>query len=312
MLDPQLRDLLAFAKASGAPGLADLPVPACRAFYRELLAATDLREAADVQVDLRQIDGPGGPLPLQVYTPQQAPAGPRGLVVYLHGGGFALGDVACYDRVLRHWCEQADVVIVAVDYRLAPEHPFPAAVDDARATLAWAVAQAAALGADPARTAVVGDSAGGNLAAGLALWARDEGLPLRYQVLLYPVLAERPGGFASYERYATGYVLTRRDTEHFWQLYAGAAGAAWDWRGAPLTAPSVAGVAPALVLVGGYDVLRDEAVAYAGRLCEADVQATLVEYAGLSHGFINMAGALSAARLALEQVGAALRIALKS
>lgn len=315
MLDPQLRDLLAAGRASGAPDLGDLPPPAARAFYRELLKATDLRERADVVVRQTEIAGPGGPLPLHLYTPHSAvaaaaPAAPRGLVVYLHGGGFVVGEVAVYDPVLRQLCADADVVIAAVDYRLAPEHPFPAAVDDVRVTLRWAFDHAAALGADPARIAVVGDSAGANLAAGLALWARDEGLALRYQVLLYPVVASAPGQFPSYDRFGTGYVLSRSATEGFAQLYFGPTSVAPDWRGAPLLAASVAGVAPALVLVAGHDVLRDEGIAYADRLCEAGVQATLVEYAGLAHGFISMGGVLAAARLAIDQVAAALRRAL--
>lgn len=309
MLDPQLRELL--TRTADAPDFADLSAQDGRALYRALLTNLDLRELADVDMQVRQIDGPGGALPVRVYRPKTAATGPRGLVVYLHGGGFVVGEAASYDPLLRRLCADADAVIAAVDYRLAPEHPFPAAVDDARATLRWAFEHAAELGAEPTRVAVAGDSAGGNLSAGLALWARDEGWPLRCQVLLYPVVARRPGDFPSYDRYGTGYVLSRRAVDHFVRCYFGSAGVAPDWRGAPLIADSVAGVAPAVVLVAGHDVLRDEGIAYAERLCEAGVQATLVEYSGLAHGFISMGGVLAAARLAIGQVAVALRDGLR-
>lgn len=311
MLDPQLQQLLAFARDSGAPDLADLPPPAARDFYRQLLAATDLTDVADVQVHDLHIDAGGHPLPLRVYTPRGERNAPRGLVVYTHGGGFVVGDLDCYDRVLRRISLDSDCVIVSVDYRLAPEHPFPAAVLDAQAALRWAVAEATSLGADPARIAVVGDSAGANLAAVSALWARDAGVALAYQVLVYPVTAASGEGFASYAKYGEGYVLSQRAVDYFMAFYFGPSQHAPDWRGAPLTAPSLKGVAPALVLVAGHDVLRDEGIAYAERLCAEGVQATLVEYAGLAHGFISMGGALTAARLAVDQISAALRLALQ-
>lgn len=309
-LDPQLNTLIAQTRSAGVPDFADVPPQASRALYREILRATDL-PAVPVQVREVQIDSHGAPLSLRLYTPLAPATAPRGLVVYAHGGGFVVGDVEGYDHLLRTLCHSSDCVVVAMDYRLAPEHPFPAAVDDVCAALWWAAAHAAELGADPTRLAVAGDSAGGNLAAVAALCARDEGLALRYQVLIYPVLAAAPNEYPSYARFGQGYVLSARSAEHFTRLYFGDMGRAPDWRGAPLLAPSVAGVAPALVLVAGHDVLRDEGVAYAERLCDAGVQATLVEYHGLAHGFINMAAVLSAARLALDQVASALRQALR-
>lgn len=310
MLDPQLKALISHMQASGAPDFADLPPQVSRDVYRQILRATDL-PLVPVRVTDVQIDSEGLPLMMRVYQPAKPADGPIGMVVYAHGGGFVFGDVAGYDALMRKLCDLSGCVVVAMDYRLAPEHPFPAAVVDVCAVLRWAVAHAADFGADPARVAVAGDSAGGNLAAVLALYARDEGLPLRYQVLIYPVMAASPKQFPSYERYGEGYVLSTRSAEYFTRLYFNGADAAPDWRGAPLLASSVAGVAPALVMVAGHDALRDEGVAYADRLCEAGVQATLVEYTGLAHGFINMVSVLDAARLALEQVASALRVALR-
>jgi acetyl esterase len=316
MLDPQLRQLLAFSATQGLPDLGDLPAPAARAVYSQMIAATDLPDSpalAEVQARDLHVPGAGGhALPLRIYTPAGQAAAPRGLVLYLHGGGFVVGTLDDYDRLVRRLCLATDCVCVSVDYRLAPEHPFPAAVDDAQTALRWAFDEAPALGVDPTRIAVAGDSAGGNLAAGLAIRARDEGLPLRYQALAYPVTAQVGSPYPSYAAYGKGYVLSQRMVDSFVRQYFGPGEPAPDWRGAPLLAASLRGVAPALVMVAGHDVLHDEGVAYAQRLCEADVQATLVDYGGLAHGFLQMGGALHAARLATDHFGAALRIALQA
>jgi acetyl esterase len=309
MLDVQLQGMLAAMAASGAPDLGDLPPPAARAMYRQILAAGDL-PPADVGVANRSIEGPGGDLPLRIYTPWDAAPTPRAVVLYCHGGGFVLGDLDTYDCVCRTLCADSGCIIVSVDYRLAPEHPFPAAVKDCRAALGWVFAHAAELGGDPARLGVCGDSAGGNLAAVLALLSRDSGPKLGFQALIYPLTSAETGDLPSHAQFGEGYVLSAKAMRSFSRHYFGAASRAPDFRGAPLLAADLSGLPPALVLVGGYDALRDDGIAYADALTAAGIPTTLVEYKGLSHGFINMASFLTGGRLALSQVAAALRHAL--
>jgi len=309
MLDIQLKGMLEAVAASGAPDLGDLPPPAGREMYRQILASGDL-PPADVMIEDRSIAGPGGAVSLRIYTPRGT-SRTRGVVLYCHGGGFVLGDLEIYDSTCRTICADSACIVVSVDYRLAPEHPYPAAVEDCHAALTWLAAHAGELGGDPQRLAVCGDSAGGNLAAVLALIARGEDIPLRYQVLIYPVTSAAPGDLPSHTEFGEGYVLSRKAMLAFTRHYFGAAGRASDWRGAPLLAEDLSGLAPALVMVGSYDVLRDDGEAYANAMSAAGVPTTLVEYKGLSHGFINMASFLSAGRLALSQVGISLRDALK-
>ena len=275
MLDLKLKAMLDQMAAAGAPDIGDLPPDVGRPLYRQILTAGDL-PPADVQTEERRIPGPEGSLPVRVYTPHGEAFGARGLVLY----------------------------------RLAPEHPFPAAVEDCHQALAWVSAHAAELGGDARRIAVCGDSAGGNLAAVLALLSRKKGPGIRYQVLIYPVTTAMPGDLPSHQTFGEGYILSLKAMRAFTAHYFGGSGLAPDFRGAPLLADDLSGLPPALILVGGYDALRDDGVSYAKRLIEAGVEATLVEYPGLSHGFINMAATLSGGRLALDQVSAALRLAL--
>jgi acetyl esterase len=195
--------------------------------------------------------------------------------------------------------------VASVEYRLAPEHPFPAAVEDAYAAAAWLADQAGEFGADPARTVVAGDSAGGNLAAVIALAARDQGGPrLAGQVLLFPVTAAPAHGFASYHEVGEGYMLTRDDMHWFWGHYTGGAAHDTDPRAAPLHAPDLAGLPPALVMVAGHDPLRDEGLAYADRLKNAGVEVTLRHYEGQMHDFLWIMGAVDAGREAVNDVAA--------
>lgn len=311
MLDIQLQNLLDGLRAAGAPDFADLPPVAARGLYSQILTSGDL-PVADVDIEERRIDGPGSALVLRIYRPRGA-GGVRGAVLYLHGGGFVVGRPQDYDGVASVLCAQADCVLVQVDYRLAPEHPFPAAVDDSYAALVWLAAHAGELGIDPARIAIAGDSAGANLATVCAILARDRGGPaLVQQTLIYPVTVPEPepGRFESHRRCGEGYTLTTRSMRYFVELYLGGGGALTDARLAPLFADELGGLPPALVLVAGYDPLRDEGIAYADKLAAAGTQVTLVEYAGLAHGFISMGAALDAARIAVDQVASVLRRAL--
>ncbi len=309
MIDLKLKAMLDQIAAAGVPDIGELPPETARPLYRQILTAGDL-PPADVQTEDRRIPGPAGPLTVRIYSPREKASKAQGLVLYCHGGGFVLGDLDTYDSVCRAICRESGCVVVSVDYRLAPEHPFPAAVEDCYAALAWVADHAVELGGDAQRLGVCGDSAGGNLAAVLALLARQGGPEILYQLLIYPVTTAKPGELASHNTFAEGYILSLKAMCAFTGHYFGDSVQAPDFRGAPLLADDLSGLPPALILVGGYDVLRDDGIAYAERLIEAGVETTLVEYAGLSHGFINMAATLSGGRLALNQVGAALGLAL--
>lgn len=305
MLDTELAAFLEQGRASGAPDLCELPPNAARGLYRVLTAAAD-RPPAAVESDSRHIAGPENHLALRVYRPAAGPA--AGVALYLHGGGFVVGDLECYHGVCSNLCASADCTVVAVDYRLAPEHPFPAAVDDCYAALEWVAAGLGSeFGADD-RIAVVGDSAGGNLSAVMTLLARErQGPEIAFQGLVYPVTAATPGLFPSHGKFGSGYVLTSRSIEYFTRHYFAGTLTAPDYRGAPLLANDLAGLPPALIQVAGFDPLRDEGVAYAERLRAAGVAVELEEYPGLSHGYINMTGRIGAAAAAFGSLGAHLR-----
>ena len=314
MLDRQLDAMVKQAHAAGMPDLCDLPPGPCRGLYREILAAADM-PPADVAVDNRRIATPGGSatIGLRIYTPRgDAAAAGRALVVYYHGGGYVLGDLDGYDRVARQLCADSDAVVVSVDYRLAPEHPFPAAMDDAWTALQWVAEHARELGADPMRLGVAGDSAGAVLATVMTLMARDaHGPRIGFQALLYPPAAGgHDGEFASRALHAAGPTLTQRTMDYFNRHTFGETAQAPDYRGAPLLAPNLADLPPSLLLLATHDPLRDEALAYGEALLAAGNAVTLVEYHGLAHGFISMAGGIGAARLAQQQFAQALRAGL--
>ena len=248
-----------------------------------------------------------GPVRVRIYEP---PASERPLpaLVYFHGGGWVVGSLDSHDGPCRALASRTPCVVVAVDYRLAPEHRFPAAVEDAWAATAWVAEHAASIGADPRRIAVGGDSAGGNLAAVVALRARDHGLPLALQLLVYPV-TDCSFDTPSYRECASGYFLTLDSMRWFWDHYLGPDGDGADPEASPLRAADLAGVAPALVVTAEYDPLRDEGEAYARRLEEAGVPVTLSRYDGMIHGFYRMAAAMDRTQHALNESAAALRAA---
>ena len=252
--------------------------------------------------------GPGGAIPLRLYRP--VGSGSRPALLYFHGGGHVIGNLDTHDAVARNLCAGAGIAVVSVDYRMGPEHRFPAAVEDCWAALTWLAAEGARHGVDPTRLAVGGDSAGGNLAAVVALMARDAGGPrLGLQSLVYPVADYAMTG-ASYGRYAEGYgVLTAAAMRWFREHYLRRADDAADWRASPLKA-ELKGVAPAIVITAECDVLHDEGVAYAAALRRAGVAVEHHDHAGMIHGFFGMAPAVDAAVEAQAQVAAALRRAL--
>ena len=245
--------------------------------------------------------GPG-----RLYVPPAAPA-PSPLLVYFHGGGYVCGDLDTHDSTCRFLATEAAVRVLSVDYRLAPEHPFPAPIEDGMAALRYAVDNAADLGADPSAIAVGGDSAGGNLAAVVARLARDEGPAPAFQLLLYPV-ADWSRKSESYRLFREGFFLTEADMDWYRMHYLGDdADAARDPRASPLLADDLEGVAPACVVVAGFDPLRDECIAYARRLEDAGVPTTVRIFWGLVHGFVNSTAVGRASAPALREAATILR-----
>lgn len=240
-----------------------------------------------------------------VPEPVEGPGKP--LIVYFHGGGFVYGDLRGGDWICGTVARNLDAVVVSVDYRLAPKHPFPAGVDDCFAVTRWAAAHAAELGADANRLGVMGESAGGNLAAVVALMARDGGGPvIRHQALLYPATGadDTPSRRAN----ADAYILTAADMQKFGELYGGDP---FDWRASPILSESLAGLPDTIVIVGGHDPLHDDGTLYAEKLLAAGVAVELLDYAAMPHGFINFPRFARDAKPAMAAVVASQRNALK-
>ena len=255
-------------------------------------------EPVDHVADL-SIDGPGGDLGLRLYRPECAEPPP--LLVYLHGGGWVVGDLDIQDGLCRTLANRTGCALLSVDYRLAPEHPFPAAVEDSWAALEWAAANSAALGVDPQRLGIAGDSAGGNLAAVTALRARDRGSPsLGVCAMLCPITDCRTDDRSMIEM-AEGYFLTRERMEWYWDQYAPEGVDRTVPELSPLRA-DLAGLAPAVVVTAGFDPLRDQGVEFAWACAAAGVDSVLVHRAGTIHGFLGFQAALPCSRGALDEV----------
>lgn len=306
-LHPEIAVLLALRDLVGRRPFHALSVEAARA---QLRREARVHAGAPIPVAVRALTvaGGAGALAARHYAPPSA-RHPRPLLVFFHGGGFVLGDLDTHDAACRALCRGADVHVLSVDYRLAPQHRFPAAVDDAFAALRWAQAHAGALGADPVRVAVGGDSAGGNLAAVVAQLGAQAGTPPAAQILIYPAV-DRTRAWASLERFAHGPLITRADAQWFFAHYAPGHDLS-DPRISPLRAPSLAGLCPALVVTAGFDALCDEGEAYAAALWAAGVRARLHRVPDLAHGFINMAGVSRASRAALMGIAAHTRSLLE-
>ncbi|MCW5891990.1 MAG: alpha/beta hydrolase [bacterium] len=305
-LDPQAKQLLDQMAAMGTPPLESLPVADARLLMESMRGLMGEPEPI-AHVEDRTVPGPGGTIPARLYRP--AGDAPLPLLVYYHGGGWVLGGLESHDGVCRSLANQAGCAVLSIDYRLAPEHRYPAAADDCYAALVWAAANAAALGADPTRLAIGGDSAGGNLTAVTAIQARDRGGPrVRLQLLVYPV-TDHSYDTASYAENADGYFLTKAAMVWFWNHYLGGdAGTAAT--ASPLRAADLAGLPPALVITAEFDPLRDEGESYARRLREAGVPTTLTRYDGMIHGFFTMGPLLGQGARAVAESAAALRAAL--
>ena len=307
-LDPQATAVIRFLAQLGHPSLEKVSASEARRLYRETRAALRPPAPALPVVGDLNAEGTAGSIPLRLYRPSN---GVLPALIYFHGGGWVLGDLDTHDAVCRQLAVQAGVVVIAVDYRLAPEHPFPAAVDDCYSATAWIASNAVALGIDNRRLAVGGDSAGGGLAAVMTLMARRGGPALAFQILVYPVTDLRAES-ESYSKYADGYLLTRNMMRWFIAQYAPTPDDVRDWRASPLLAPSVDGVPPALVITAGLDPLRDEGEAYARRLEEAGVAVDYMCLGGMIHGFLTMGGKIDTASRAVSHIASALRQRLVS
>jgi acetyl esterase len=306
-LDPKVRQLLDLS--AGAPPVGTVPVGVMREGAPSQMAVWSqmgLVSTPVAAVEDRGIPGPAGDLPVRVYTP--AGREPFPLVLYFHGGGWVLGNLDTHDPVCRALCAGAECVVISVGYRLAPEHRFPAAIDDSLAATRWVAAHAAGIGGDPARIAVAGDSEGGNLAAVTALRARDEGGPtLRGQLLIYPAVAYHTPPTPSYIENAEGYGMTREAAVWFWEQYLADPAQATHPHAAPLLATDLRGLPPTLVITAEYDVLRDEGERYVEQLRAAGVPARLSRYDGVHHRFAELIGILDQAGKVRDEMCAWLR-----
>jgi acetyl esterase/lipase len=304
-LDPQLQVLLALRERRGGDDITVLTPERARAWARrEAAAATGRPIPVGAVTDLTI-----GSLPARHYAPVAPDSRP--LLVYLHGGGFVIGDLDTHDQACRLLCRYAGIHVLAVDYRLAPEHPFPAAVEDGRTALRWAMENAGTLGADPARVAIGGDSAGGNLAAVVTQCAVEDGEPLPVlQLLLYPAV-DRTSPYPSLSLFGKGFFLTAAEIDWFDRHYVGASQSPpGDPRRNPLRWPALSGRVPALVVTAGFDPLRDEGEAYAAALAAAGAPVTLRRKESMVHGFANMIDLCASARAALLDTAAELRTML--
>jgi acetyl esterase len=301
-IDPQLAGILRLL--SSAPPLSEGTPESARAGMR--LLTVDMVDPA-TKAPVRAVEdttypAAEGPLRARVYRPDKD--GPVPTVLFVHGGGYVMGDVDTHDDQARMLCRESEAVVLSIDYRLAPEHPFPAGYLDVVAALRHVFAQVDVLGGDPARIAVAGDSAGGNLAAGAAIAARDEGLALAAQLLIYPSTDLSGTAHPSRVDNAEGFFLTLEDMVWFHDQYAADPE---DHRASVLHHPDLRGVAPALVVTAEHDPLRDEGEAYAAALQSAGVPVRLTRYGGLVHGFFGLGMVHDASRKASLQVCADLK-----
>jgi acetyl esterase len=307
MLDPQAQALMTLLSEKGIPPVyTQTPVEA-RAAYRARRSFTqpDAPEVGRLQ-DLH-FSHSGVDIGVRVYHPTDATQSLPALV-YLHGGGWTIGDLDTHDVLCRSLCQQAGGVVVSVDYRMGPEHKFPAAYDDAVAAWQWVASQSKVLGIDPGRIAIGGDSAGGNLAAAACLGLRDLGCKPALQLLIYPSTVMAPDT-ASYKANGQGYLLTRKSMAWYSGNYLRSPQDAQDWRASPQLATSHANLPAAMVLTAGFDPLRDEGMLYADALSRAGVDSQYICFERQIHGFITMGRVLQEAHAAVALCAHALRMA---
>jgi acetyl esterase/lipase len=309
-LDRHAKRLLEMISAGRGETVAQPTAESLRRSMLRLAEVADARHVPIGGIEDRTAPGPGGPIAMRVYTPVEADAGPLACIVYFHGGTGVFGGIVTHDGLCRLLANASGCRVISIEYRLAPEHPFPAAIEDAMAATTWIVENAPALEIDPARLVVAGDSAGGTVAAVLCQLATQTGAPqIALQLLLCPVtdLADET---ESRRAFAQGYFIDRSTLVWAKQAYCDAA----DWtdpRVSPLRASSVTGLPPAHIHTAEFDPMRDEGVAYARRLQDAGVSVRYACHEGMIHHFYCMAGAIPQARNILTSIGASVREALR-
>jgi acetyl esterase len=298
VLDEDVANLLAKAAELNLPSLGSLGAVEARAEFARRLAHTNPPPPEGIDAKDVTIPGPGGEIPLRLYRPNDGP--PAGALVYYHGGGFVVGSIDTHDSICRHITKSTGTLVISVEYRMGPEHPYPAAVEDAASALVWATGLVPNL-----PLGVGGDSAGGTLAAVMAQHARDLGIALAGQLLIYPAV-DQLGDYPSRARLAEGHLLTQADIEWFTsQYFVGRQGPVLEPDASPIRAASLEGLAPALVLTCGFDPLVDEGQAYAKALDAAGVKVLSVCLEGAIHGCLGLGGYLECGKAALEQVSIA-------
>ena len=308
-LDPQMKAVLDTMAAAKVPPFHQLTPQEARKVMGRRAAPGEPTPVA--RVEDRKIPGPGGDIPVRIYTPNGNP--PFGSLIYFHGGGWVLGDIELTDEPCRMLTKGAGCVTVSVDYRLAPEHKFPAAPEECYAATKWVADNAAAIGVDNNRLAVGGTSAGANLAAAVALMARDRGAPrIAYQLLVYPATTSVLDTPSHREFSKDGFILSRADMEWFWGHYLNGEADRSNPYACPAYAKTLRGLPPAFVITAEFDPLRDEGEAYAARLRDDGVTAVLKRYEGVTHGFFGMPALLDKSKAAIAESGSVLRLAIGS
>ena len=305
-VDPQVAAVLAKIRLAGNPEYWQMSPTQAREWHNRKAGILDITPEPVHAAEDHVVRAVEADVPVRVYTPRVSRE-PLPVLVWLHGGGHVVGCIQSYDALCRKLALSADCIVVSVDYRLAPEHRFPAGVVDSFAALKWAARHARELGGDPARIAIGGDSAGGNVAAVCAILARDSGEPaLKFQLLVYPRTAPDEDS-ASHHALGEGYMLTRKTILWFHDHYRARDSDREDFRYAPLIARDHSRLPPSLIIVGEYDPLRDDGIAYAARLRDAGNAVELADYPGMVHPFFSMGGAVDAGRHAMTQAAGALR-----
>lgn len=306
-LDPEVVALLDLIRAAGRPALDALPPVEAREAYQAGRKVLQPEPAHVASTEDLIIPGAAGPIPARMYRGIGTGAAEKlPCVVFYHGGGWVIGDIESHDVICRRLANDANCAVLSVDYRLAPEHKFPAAYDDCVSAMHYAVEQYEQLGIDPTKVAVGGDSAGGNLAAAAALAARDAGIKLSMQVLIYPA-TDMAMTLESYRRVTDGFPLVAKTMDWFINHYLRDEADKHDWRASPLRAASLAGAAPAIVIVAAHDPLADDGLAYAKRLEQDGVRVVSSYFSGQIHGFVSMGRMLQASDVALQTICLSLR-----
>ena len=302
-LDPKAKALLTAIATAGEIDIDAIPLDVAREQIEKRFTRMRIPVKPVGSVLDSSFSGPGGEIAVRIYTPEGG--GPFPVIIFFHGGGWVLFHLDTYDPICTHLCVASACIVVSVDYRLAPENKFPAATDDCLAAARWIATHCTEWNGDPLWIFLAGDSAGGNLATVTAIRIRNEGGPnLKGQVMIYPVTDYFKPEKPSYTVFAEGFGLTKNDMFWFWDKYLENDADALSPTASPLRVPNLSRLPPALVIVSGYDPLRDEGIAYAKRLEEAGIPVTLSVYHDMIHGFISYLGILNQAEIAIEEISA--------